>query len=43
MTPEQQALKEVALDAALKLYSPSTQTAEILLKDAQSIFEWLTK
>lgn len=35
--------KEIALDAALKLYAPSTQTAELLLKDAQSIFEWLTK
>lgn len=43
MTPEQPSFKQIALETALKLYAPSTQTAELLLKDAQSIFEWLTK
>lgn len=35
--------REKALDAALKLYAPSTQTAEFLLKDAAEIFNWLIK
>lgn len=35
--------KEIALEAALKLYVPSSQTADLLLRDAQKIFEWMTK
>lgn len=41
--PSEKKAKEIALEAALKLYVPSTQTADMLLKDAQSIFEWLSK
>ena len=35
--------KEIALNAALTVYTPHNATAEDIVKAATTIFEWLTK
>lgn len=41
--PSEKKSKQVALEAALTIYSPHNANADEIVKAAQTIFEWLTK
>ena len=42
MTPEQQ-FKVIALEAALKVFTPHNETAEDIVEAATTIYNWLIK